>query len=82
MSQNVRVVEVPQPPTLPYVGKSRWSQVKPFSPICLGTFLKLSKEGRAPQPERLGCRAVFFDNAELHKWLADPAGYVAGGQNG
>jgi prophage regulatory protein len=80
MPQKAKVVEAPQPPTLPHVGKSRWSAFKPFSPICLGTFLKLSKEGKAPQPERLGSRAVFFDNSELHRWLQSPADYTVGGQ--
>jgi len=79
MSQKVKVAEAPQPPTLPHVGKSRWSSFKPFSPISLGTFTKLSKEGKAPKFERLGSRAVFFDNAELHKWLSDPVSYIQAG---
>ncbi|WP_068319491.1 helix-turn-helix transcriptional regulator [Polynucleobacter yangtzensis] len=80
MSQKSKAVETPQPPTLPHVGKSRWSGFKIFSPVSLGTFLMLSKQGRAPKAERLGVRCTFYDNAELHKWLSDPAGYIAGDQ--
>lgn len=70
----------PSPEVLPLTGKSRWSGFKKFSPVSLGTFLTLSKQKRAPQPERLGSRCTFYDNAELHKWLSNPAGYSAGGQ--
>jgi predicted DNA-binding transcriptional regulator AlpA len=63
------------PEVLPLTGKSRWSQIKKFSPVCRETFRRLSKEGRAPQPERLGVRCTFYDNRELHRWLADPVNY-------
>nr|WP_315129376.1 transcriptional regulator [uncultured Polynucleobacter sp.] len=78
MSQKPKVVEVPIPEVLPLIGKSRWSGFKRFSPVSLGTFLTLSKQGRAPKAERLGVRCTFYDNAELHKWLSNPAGYVVG----
>ena len=63
------------PAVLPYSGKSRWSKIAKFSPVCRETFRKLVKEGRAPQPERLGIRCTYYDNAELHRWLANPAAY-------
>ncbi len=78
MSKRLKVIEMPAPEVLPSIGKSRWSGFKRFSPVSLGTFLMLSKQGRAPKAERLGVRCTFYDNAELHKWLCDPAGYVAG----
>jgi prophage regulatory protein len=61
--------------TLPLTGKSRWSQFKRFCPVSKETFRKLSLAGRAPQPERLGIRCTFYENAELHRWLTDPANY-------
>lgn len=43
------------PVVLPLNGKSRWSQIKKFSPVSRETYRKLSKQGKAPQPERMGC---------------------------
>lgn len=67
------------PVSLPTTGKSRWSKIKHFSPVSREKFRQLSLEGKAPQPERLGIRCTFFDNTELHKWLADPVNYRIGG---
>lgn len=64
-------------PTLPKIGKSRWAKIRPFSPVSKETFRKLSKAGKAPKAERFGCRMTYFDNGELHKWLADPINYRA-----
>ncbi|MEK6735245.1 MAG: transcriptional regulator [Pseudomonadota bacterium] len=65
------------PEVLPLTGKSRWSKLSKFSPVSRETFRKLSLNGQAPQPERMGVRCTFYDNQELHKWLADPAKYQA-----
>ena len=67
----------PIPETLPHVGKSRWSDIKPFCPVSREPFRKLSIEGRAPRAERLGIRCTMFDNQELHRWLNDPINYIA-----
>lgn len=69
--------ELPTPETLPATGKSRFSQFKKFIPVSREKFRQLAKEGRAPQPERMGIRCTFYDNKELHKWLSDPIGYRA-----
>ena len=74
------VVEAPIPEVLPITGSSRWSGFKRFMPISLGTWLTLVKQGRAPQPQKLGSRATFWKNSEIHEWLLDPANYSAGGQ--
>lgn len=66
------------PESLPLTGKSRWPKIAKFSPVSRETFRKLSKEGKAPQPERMGVRCTFYDNAELHRWLADPVNYRIG----
>lgn len=71
MEQNVA------PEALPITGKSRWSKIAKFSPVSRETFRKLSLEGKAPKPERLGIRCTYYDNVELHKWLADPINYRA-----
>lgn len=64
------------PATLPAIGKSRFKNFAPFCPVSREKFRQLSLEGRAPQPERLGIRCTYYDNAELHKWLKDPANYL------
>jgi len=69
--------QLPEPETLPSDGMSRWSRVKNFSPVGKETFRKLSKEGRAPQPIRMGIRCTMYSNRELHRWLADPVNYHA-----
>ncbi|WP_297325603.1 transcriptional regulator [Nitrosomonas sp.] len=63
------------PEVLPLTGKSRYKKFAPFSPVSREKFRQLSLEGKAPQPERMGIRCTFYDNAELHKWLADPINY-------
>lgn len=63
------------PDTLPMTGKSRWSQFRKYCPVSRETFRKLSLIGKAPKPERLGIRCTYYDNLELHKWLADPKNY-------
>ena len=65
----------PVPAVLPAIGKSRWSTIKMFCPVSRETFRKLSLVGKAPRPERMGVRCTYYDNAELHKWLADPLTY-------
>ena len=67
--------KLPTPDTLPATGKSRFSQFKKFIPVSKEKFRQLSKAGRAPQPERMGIRCTFYDNGELHRWLADPVNY-------
>jgi prophage regulatory protein len=64
--------------SLPEIGKSRWSEIAPFSPISREKFRLLSLAGKAPRPERMGIRCTFFDNREVHRWLADPLNYSAG----
>lgn len=67
--------QLPTPETLPATGKSRFSQFKKFLPISREKFRQLSKEGKAPQPERWGIRCTIFDNQELHRFLSDPINY-------
>lgn len=69
--------QLPTPETLPADGMSRFSQFKPFCPISKERFRQLAKEGRAPQPIRLGLRCTMYPNRELHRWLADPVNYRA-----
>lgn len=69
--------QLPTPETLPAIGKSRFLQFKKFIPVSREKFRQLSRAGRAPQPERMGIRCTFYDNAELHRWLSDPINYRA-----
>ena len=62
---------------IPPTGKSRWSQIKPFIPVSMEKFRLLSNEGLAPPRIKIGERIAMYDNAELHRWLAEPAGYRA-----
>lgn len=63
------------PAVLPLSGKSRFSAIKKFLPISREKFRQLGKEGKAPQPERMGIRCTYYDNQELHRWLSDPVNY-------
>lgn len=63
------------PLILPSTGLSKWPQIKPFLPIGRETWRKLVLAGKAPQPIRLSETSVFYRNEEVHRWIADPAGY-------
>ncbi|GJL73135.1 MAG: hypothetical protein NMNS01_23340 [Nitrosomonas sp.] len=62
---------------IPLTGKSRWARIAPHIPVSREVFRKLGDKGRAPLPIRLTLRCSVFDNAEIHRWLADPAKYRA-----
>lgn len=78
----VRKLTTPKPEQLPFDGMSRFSQLKKFLPFSREKFRQLVRDGKAPQPIRLGIRCTMWRNSELHQFLADPVGYRAGGQNG
>ena len=67
--------DLPRPKVLPHDGCSRWSQFAEFSPVCRETVRRLSLQGKAPKPIRMGIRCTFYQNKELHKFLANPLGY-------
>ncbi|APB98822.1 helix-turn-helix transcriptional regulator [Polynucleobacter asymbioticus] len=73
-------VTSPKAVTLPHDGMSRWSQIKSFVPISREKFRQMVRDGQAPKPVRLGIRCTMWHNSELHKFLADPTGYDAGGK--
>ncbi|MEN8513060.1 transcriptional regulator [Burkholderia sp. RS02] len=62
---------------LPTVGLSTWRQIAPYLPIGRETWRKLCIAGKAPKPIRLSEKCTVYSNAEVHRWLADPLGYVA-----
>ena len=65
----------PKPRVLPHDGCSRWSQFAEFSPVGREKFRRLSIEGKAPKPIRMGIRCTFYQNRVLHKFLDDPLNY-------
>lgn len=69
---------LPAPDTLPVDGMSRLGQLKKFLPFSRETFRKLSRDGKAQQPIRMGIRCTFYRNREIHEFLADPLNYHAG----
>jgi prophage regulatory protein len=71
----ISINELPNGETLPVDGMSRLSQFKKFLPFSRETFRKLSLEGKAPRPQRMGVRCTFYSNRELHKFLIDPLNY-------
>lgn len=64
---------------LPLDGMSRWSQCKKFMPISREKWRQLVRDGKAPQPVKLGIRCTMWRNAELHEFLANPVGYKSRG---
>jgi len=63
--------------SLPIDGASRWNQIAPFSPFSREKFRQLVNAGKAPPAIRLSERFTCYSNRELHKFFADPAGYIA-----
>lgn len=78
--QSTRPSTVPEQ-SLPFVGMSRWAQLRKLIPVSRETWRQLVIAGRAPAPVRLSERCSLYPNAEIHAWLADPANYrqAAGG---
>ena len=72
-------IDLPEPKVLPHDGCSRWSQFADFSPVCRETFRRLSLQGKAPKPIRMGIRCTFYQNKELHRFLANPLEYRSEG---
>jgi len=66
------------PVVLPKDGVSRFGQIEAFLPFSRETWRKLVRDGRAPQPIRMGERCTVWRNADVHAWLADPANYRVG----
>jgi predicted DNA-binding transcriptional regulator AlpA len=58
---------------------SRWDTLSLFVPISRESWRKLVNAGKAPTPVRLSERCTMYPNAEVHRWLADPAAYQATG---
>ncbi|ADG18849.1 conserved hypothetical protein [Paraburkholderia atlantica] len=67
----------PRPQALPRNGCSRWADLKPFIPVRRETWRKLCLNGRAPKAAKLSLRCTVRNNADVHRWLADPVGYRA-----
>lgn len=70
----------PERISLPWDGMSRWSQFKQFSPFSREKWRQLVRDGRAPQPIRLGARLTMWRNTDLHEFLADPLNYQPKGR--
>jgi predicted DNA-binding transcriptional regulator AlpA len=68
---------LPQAQTLPQVGMSRWNQLRHFIPVSLESWRKLVNAGKAPKPVKLSERCAMYSNAEVHRWISDPANYQA-----
>ncbi len=70
---------ISKPEQLPLDGMSRFSQLKKFLPVSREKWRQLVRDGKAPRPVKLGIRCTMWRNAELHEFLADPAGYKSHG---
>jgi prophage regulatory protein len=77
MAPAERMSKTDQPPTLPTVGMCRWDTLRQFVPISRESWRKLVNAGKAPTPIKLSERCTMYSNAEVHRWLRDPAGYEA-----
>ncbi|CAJ3303804.1 phage transcriptional regulator AlpA [Burkholderia pseudomallei] len=66
------------PQSLPLDGFTRWSDLKHFIPLSQESVRTRERAGRFPKRVQLGsARCVAWPNREIHRWLADPAGYQA-----
>ncbi|MDR6419895.1 putative DNA-binding transcriptional regulator AlpA [Paraburkholderia phenoliruptrix] len=66
------------PQSLPLDGFTRWAGLKHIVPLSHEAVRQRELNGRFPRRVKLGsARCVAWPNRELHRWLADPAGYRA-----
>jgi prophage regulatory protein len=71
-------VHLPSPKSLPLDGYTRWDGLKRIIPLSHETVRQRERNGRFPKRVQLGsARCVAWPNREIHRWLADPAGYRA-----
>lgn len=63
--------------SLPLDGFSRWNTVRLFIPISHEQVRLLEIEGLFPPRVHLSPNVSAWANRELHRWIADPAGYRA-----
>ncbi|EFP64434.1 Predicted transcriptional regulator [Ralstonia pickettii] len=73
----VGAVSLPSPEALPADGFTRWKDLKAFVPLSREAVRLREKAGRFPKRIHLSQRCAAWPNRELHRWLADPAGYRA-----
>ncbi|WP_084170036.1 helix-turn-helix transcriptional regulator [Paraburkholderia ferrariae] len=67
-----------EPQSLPLDGFTRWADLKRLIPLSHESVRQRELKGRFPKRVQLGsARSVGWSNRELHRWLADPAGYRA-----
>ncbi|WP_321880713.1 helix-turn-helix transcriptional regulator [Burkholderia cepacia] len=67
-----------EPTVLPIDGFVRWADLKQFVPFSHETLRQREMKGLFPRRVQLGsARCVAWPNREIHRWLADPAGYRA-----
>lgn len=68
----------PEPQSLPLDGFTRWADLKHLIPLSHESIRQRELKGRFPKRVQLGsARSVAWPNREIHRWLADPAGYRA-----
>jgi prophage regulatory protein len=67
-----------EPQSLPLDGFTRWADLKHLVPLSHEAVRQRELAGRFPRRVQLGsARCVGWPNRELHRWLANPAGYRA-----
>ncbi|WP_082754538.1 helix-turn-helix transcriptional regulator [Burkholderia savannae] len=67
-----------EPQSLPLDGYSRWPDLKHIIPMSREAVRQRELAGRFPKRVQLGSeRCVGWPNREIHRWMADPAGYRA-----
>ncbi|CAJ3516422.1 phage transcriptional regulator AlpA [Burkholderia pseudomallei] len=65
-----------EPQSLPLDGFTRWADLKRIVPMSHEAVRLREIAGRFPKRVQLGsARCVAWPNREIHRWLADPAGY-------
>lgn len=63
--------------SLPRDGYSRWSELQRFIPLSRETVRLREMAGKFPRRIHLTERCAAWRNAEIHRWLTDPANYRA-----
>ncbi|MBN3779798.1 AlpA family phage regulatory protein [Burkholderia sp. Ac-20345] len=72
----LRTGERNNPQALPLDGFTRWADLKHLVPLSRETIRLREIAGRFPKRMQLGSsRSAAWPNREIHRWLADPAGY-------
>lgn len=77
MATRTKATQQDIPSELPKIGLFRINQLLPFIGISREKWRLLVKAGKAPKPVKLSKGCTVWKCEDVHRWIANPAGFTA-----